>query len=247
MISPTFIFIAFFRRDIHESAEFITQIRLSVITGFTLRSVKHYFAVGREHFCFHIFNIFAVNMHAPDVRFDMEKSAGIIDRTGRIEGTGQIIDRRYPVPVVVKHIHVREITCQSQRTCRSRFIERTPDDDGGVIAVPLNDLPPFSKEIFPGLRIFQFQAPVAVLSPGQISEAVGMVKVTFIKNFLMQTRPVESGCFAQFDIPDQRRIIRCCPDPLRIIPLIKYKTGEKRFVIQIQTVFDNGNFPQTGV
>ncbi len=50
--------------------------------------------------------------------------------------------------------------------------------------------------------------PVAELAPHQITEAVSVIEEAFLEDFLVQTGAVEACGHGQFDVLDQRCVVR---------------------------------------
>lgn len=81
-----------------------------------------------------ILRILRIKMNRPEIRFHMIPSAGIVDRTGRIQFFGQIIQEGHIVRI-------------NGRIFRRGFIIRRPCDDGRMTEVANDNAFPFTQII----------------------------------------------------------------------------------------------------
>ena len=176
----------------------------------------------------------------------MDIAAGIVHRTGRVKLPGETdcfgddaaVFRQTPV------------------TCG--FIERSPCNDGRMVEISVYSGSPFGTVIAETAVMVDFpvyaermipecQSPVRKFAPGEIPHPIRPVMEAFLKNFLMQTRTVETRFHGEFNILFQIFIRGRSPDSLRVKTLIQHQPEKNRLVVQIETVPFNMTFPQSRI
>ena len=70
---------------------------------------------------------------------------------------------------------------------------------------------------------------------------------SFLEHFLVEAGAVEPGPHGELDIFLQGRITRSCPDPIRIEALIQDETEVIGFVVQIDLIALNVDFPHARI
>ncbi|MBA7696162.1 hypothetical protein ES703_104804 [subsurface metagenome] len=178
-------------------------------------------------------------MYGEDVGLHVHVAAGVIDRSGRVKRPcyrHKGFDRAAVGLVIVS----------GGTPC---LVQWCPSHNRGVVAVAHHDIPPFAFQVENPLRVTEgvSSAPVREFAPRQITQPVGPIVKTLLKDLLVQAGTVKAGCHRHFDIRLQRRVAGSGPNAIRIKALVENKPQIDGFVVQIKAVAFNVKLSQAGV
>ena len=101
-----------------------------------------------------------------------------------------------------------------------------------MVHVAIDDVCPFGEEVARGDFVVGVEAPARRLAPGEVAELVGPIVVALLKYLLVQACAVESDRLAEFDVVAEGIVARGCPDAVRVIALVEYKSLIVRLIVE---------------
>ena len=148
----------------------------------------------------------------------MRPAGGIQHRPRGIESAGEVYQEAHEFAVLIL----------------LGFVERTPADQRGVVAIALEFFQPFGQEIAPRFRARDVQPPVGLFTPYEVAQPVAMVEEALFKDLFVQARAVEAHVHGKADITLQRRVAGRGVDAVGIEALIQHQPLEHGFAVEQQ-------------
>ncbi len=159
-----------------------------------------------------------------DIRDHMIASAGIDAGSGIVIQLGGLIYHPQQIFILLSPVAV------------PGFVKRAPPYNGRMVEISLQHLHPFRQKSFQRLWPAVVQPPAAMLLPDQVPKLVAEIQISGLKDFLMQSGPIEPCRQRETDVSLQILLRRSRVDPSGIKPLIQYQPLKDRPIVDQKSV-----------